>query len=101
VAFADHRVAWLQEVAVAACHHVLRRMGDPRSAVRWQAPHGPAHTRVNRALVDLFGELVDAAAGVTPGEPAAEAASRAIQTLEQALTGPQPITEAPRKGRSA
>ena len=58
VAFADHRVAWLQEVALAACHHVLRRMGDPRSAVRWQAPHGPAHARVNRTLVDLFGELV-------------------------------------------
>lgn len=101
MAMADHRVAWLQEVTVAACHHVLRRMGDPRSAIHWQAPHGSAHARVNRVLVGLFGELLDAAAGIPPGEPAAEAASRAIQTLEQALAGPQTITEAPRKGPSA
>lgn len=88
VAFADHRVAWLQEAVLGACHQVLRSSSDPHAPVFWRAPAGPVHARVNRVLVALFKELLDTAAGVAPGASGAEAAGRAAEVITEALAGP-------------
>jgi anaerobic magnesium-protoporphyrin IX monomethyl ester cyclase len=85
VAFSDHRVAWLQEAVLGACHQVLASMSDPQAPIFWQAPAGPVHARVNRALVALFKELLAAAAVVAPGASGAKAGARAATVMAQAL----------------
>lgn len=82
----DPRVAWLSETALAACHWVLRQMGQSDSPVHWRCSAGPAHERLNAALVKRFHELLNLAEGNgTPPAPelaAAESECQFIQTIK-------------------
>ncbi len=59
IEYADKRVAWMRDVVVFACHHVLRQSAYPDSPIHWQRPQeqGPAK-RVNDYLVKLFERLL-------------------------------------------
>jgi hypothetical protein len=62
IAYADQRVAWLRDVAVFACHHVLKQSAALDSPIHWQRPQaqGPAK-RVNDYLVNMFERLLKTA----------------------------------------
>lgn len=63
VALANPRIEWLAELAIFACHTILRRMADRNSQVYWQKTISPVFQTANGYLVRLFDRLLDQAAG--------------------------------------
>ncbi len=59
IEYTDKRVAWMRDVVVFACHHVLRRSASSDSPIHWRKPQeqGPAK-RVNDYLVRIFEKLL-------------------------------------------
>ena len=59
IEYTDKRVAWMRDVVVFACHHVLRQSASSDSPIHWRKPQGqgPAK-RVNDCLVRIFERLL-------------------------------------------
>jgi anaerobic magnesium-protoporphyrin IX monomethyl ester cyclase len=59
IEYVDERVAWMRDVVVFACHHVLRQSASSNSPIHWRRPQaqGPAK-RVNDYLVKMFERLL-------------------------------------------
>ncbi len=80
IAYTDHRVAWIRDVMVSACEHVLKESAAFDSPVHWQEPQsqGPAK-RVNDHMVRLFGRFLKLAASAdTLDDP--EMVKKAVET---------------------
>ena len=63
VTFVDDGVRWMSKLVVAACHIILRSMGDPDSPVYFAKKETDVSQRANAYLVDLFFRLLDRAEG--------------------------------------
>lgn len=63
--YADKKVAWMRDVVVFACRHVLRQSAISDSPIHWQNPQGqgPAK-RVNDYLIRMFERLLENAASL-------------------------------------
>lgn len=61
VTFIDDRVRWMSKLVVAACHAIIRSMGNPDSSVYFAKTETEVFHRANRYLVDLFFRLLDQA----------------------------------------
>jgi len=59
IEYTDKRVAWMRDVVVFACHHVLRQSASLDSPIHWRKSQGqgPAK-RVNDYLVKMFERLL-------------------------------------------
>lgn len=59
IEYSDKRVAWMRDVVVFACLHVLRESASFDSPIHWRSPQGqgPAK-RVNDYLVKMFERLL-------------------------------------------
>jgi len=59
IKYTDKKVAWMRDVVVFACHHVLRQSASLDSPIHWRKPQGqgPAK-RVNDYLVKMFERLL-------------------------------------------
>ncbi|MBI9089534.1 MAG: B12-binding domain-containing radical SAM protein [Desulfobacterium sp.] len=61
VTFVDDGVRWMSKLVVAACHTILRSMGDPDSPVYFAKAESGVSKRANAYLVALFFRLLDQA----------------------------------------
>lgn len=59
IEYADKKVAWMRDVVVFACHHVLRNSASLDSPIHWQRPQGQGPAKkVNDYLVRMFERLL-------------------------------------------
>lgn len=69
IEYTDKRVAWMRDVMVFACLHILKESASCDSPIHWQKPQGQgAAKRVNDYLVKLFERLLKDAASVKPSD---------------------------------
>ncbi|MCP4114488.1 MAG: B12-binding domain-containing radical SAM protein [Desulfobacteraceae bacterium] len=61
VTFVDKGVKWMSTLVVAACHTILRSMGDPGSPVYFAKAETRVSRQANDYLADLFFRLLDRA----------------------------------------